>query len=301
MKQTLLNRAYAWAVSRVATKACEIAHGAFPPVVRIETTNACNSACVMCPHKSMTRPVGVMEQALYEKIVRECAQNNVKAVHLHNFGEPLLDKHFAQRVAFAKGLGVRKVKFFTNASLLNDERIDALLDAGPDEIKASIDSNSKERFEAIRVGLRYDSVTDSIRRLVAARNKRGLKLPVVKLNFVLREDNRHERGPFVREWKGIADRICFDYQHNWSRGGDESNGGEVLHACLRIWNTFTVLWDGRAALCCLDYDGEEILGDLTSQTIREVWHNPRLGRIRQMHSGRDFSSIPICRVCSKIR
>lgn len=285
----------------MATRACEIAHRDFPPVVRIETTNACNSACVMCPHKSMTRPVGVMEQALYEKIVRECVESNVRVLHLHNFGEPLVDKHFVERVAFAKGLGIRKVKFFTNASLLSDEKIDALLDARPDEIKASIDSNSREKFEAIRVGLRYSEVTDNIRRLVAARNRRGLTRPVVKLNFVLREDNRHEKGPFIREWKGIVDRICFDDEHNWSRGGAESGGREVLHACLRIWNTFTVLWDGRVALCCLDYDGEEILGDLISQTIRDVWRSPRLSRIRQMHSRRDFSSIALCRACSKIR
>ncbi len=162
-------------------------------------------------------------------------------------------------------------------------------------------AKAREKFEAIRVGLRYSEVTDNIRRLVAARNRRGLTRPVVKLNFVLREDNRHEKGPFIREWKGIVDRICFDDEHNWSRGGVESGGREVLHACLRIWNTFTVLWDGRVALCCLDYDGEEILGDLTSQTIRDVWHSPRLSRIRQMHSQRDFSSIALCRACSKIR
>ncbi len=301
MKQTILNKAYAWAVSRLATRACEIAYRRFPPVVRIETTNACNSACVMCPHKSMKRPIGVMQRDLYEKIVHECADNDVKVLHLHNFGEPLVDKCFPERVAFAKGLGIRKVKFFTNGSLLSDEKIEALIDAGADEIKVSIDGNSRETYEDIRTGLKYDRVVNNLMRLVEIRGKRGLGRPVIKLNFVLRDDNRHEKKPFYRRWKNLIDRICFDDEHNWSGKGDESSGGEVLHACLRIWNTFTILWDGRAALCCLDFDGEEILGNLNTQTISEVWHSPGLNEIREMHSRRDFSPIALCRTCSKIR
>ena len=301
MKKSLFNNVSAWAISRLATKACEIAYHNFPPVVRVETTNACNSACLMCPHKDMRRPIGTMKQDLFERIVHECAENRVRVLHLHNFGEPLIDKDFPARVAFAKQLGIRKVKFFTNASLLNDEKIEALLDAGADEIKVSVDSNSKEKFEAIRVGLKYDEVTGNIRRLIDARDKRGLKHPIVKLNFVLQGDNRHERELFLRQWEDVVDRIYFDDAHNWSGDSNELGDNEVLHSCLRIWNTFTVLWDGRVALCCLDYDGEEILGDINTKSIKEVWCSQRLKDIRRMHSQRDFSSLPLCRNCSKIR
>ncbi len=45
--------------------------GPFPAVVRIETTNACNARCVICPHKQMARPVRQMDDALYGRIVDE--------------------------------------------------------------------------------------------------------------------------------------------------------------------------------------------------------------------------------------
>ncbi len=301
MKRTSLNRAYAWTVSRLATKTCGMAYRNFPPVVRIETTNCCNSSCVMCPRQVMTRPLGVMKRELFEKTVRECAGNNVRVLHLHNFGEPLVDRDFPERVAFAKGLGIRKVKFFTNASLLGDKKINELLDAGVDEIKVSIDGASRETFEAVRVGLKYDEVTGNIMKLVKARNERGRASPAVKINFVVRDANRHEKDLFSRQWKDVVDRIYYDEEHNWSGDGAGPAAGEILHACLRVWNTFTVLWDGRAALCCLDFDGREIFGDLNSQTIGEVWQGPRLRAIREMHSRRDFSSLAICRACSKIR
>ena len=45
--------------------------------------------------------------------------------------------------------------------------------------------------------------------------------------------------------------------------------------CYRQWLTFTVLWDGRVSLCCADFDGREILGDLRTSTIEDVWNNDR--------------------------
>jgi sulfatase maturation enzyme AslB (radical SAM superfamily) len=249
----------------------------------------------------MTRPIGVMEQSLYEKIIRECADNHLKILHLHNFGEPLIDKKFPERIALAKKLGIRKVKFFTNASLLDDKKAEALLDAGADEIKISIDGDSKETFEAIRIGLDYDKVASNIGGLIQLRKKRGMKKPIIKVNFVVREDNRHEMKSFTDKWGSIVDKISFDEEHNWAGKGRTGKVREVLHACLRIWNTFTVLWDGRVSLCCLDYNGKEILGDLNKQTIAEIWSGARLTQIRSSHIHRDFAEIPICHSCSKIR
>lgn len=248
----------------------------------------------------MTRPIGIMNQDLYEKILHECTDNHLKVLHLHNFGEPLIDTKFPERVALAKKLGIRKVKFFTNASLLNNEKAEALIDAGADEIKISLDGDSRETYETIRIGLSYDTVAANIAGLIELRNRKGLKKPVVKLNFVVRDDNRAESKSFEAKWAKITDSISFDEEHNWSKGASQSENG-VFHACLRIWNTFTILWDGRAALCCLDFDGRVILGDMNKQTISEVWHSKKLAEIRNHHIHRDFSPIPLCSACSKIR
>ena len=39
--------------------------------VRIETTNACNAACVMCPREKMDRLEGAMSMDLFRRIVSE--------------------------------------------------------------------------------------------------------------------------------------------------------------------------------------------------------------------------------------
>ena len=43
--------------------------GDFPPVVRLETTNACNARCIICPHRDMRRPIVTMSSELYTRLI----------------------------------------------------------------------------------------------------------------------------------------------------------------------------------------------------------------------------------------
>jgi len=49
--------------------------------------------------------------------------------------------------------------------------------------------------------------------------------------------------------------------------------------------------------CCFDKDAEYVMGDLSSQSFREIWHGSKFREFRhRVLSGR--RSIPICRNCS---
>ena len=106
----------------------------------------------------MRRPIQQMDQALFEQIVDECAAWGCREIHLHNFGEPLLDDRLEDRIRYAKQKGIATVKIFSNGSLLNEPRARGLIDAGLDEIKISFDGASKEEFERIRFPLKFDVV-----------------------------------------------------------------------------------------------------------------------------------------------
>ena len=55
------------------------------------------------------------------------------------------------------------------------------------------------------------------------------------------------------------------------------------YPCYRPWLTFTVLWDGRVSLCCADFDGKTILGDLNTSTIQEIWNAEPYRAVRRQH------------------
>ena len=56
-----------------------------------------------------------------------------------------------------------------------------------------------------------------------------------------------------------------------------------------------MLWDGRVSLCCADFDGREILGDLRTSTIRDVWNNDAYRAARRDHL--DHGGPAVCQSC----
>ncbi len=301
-----LYRGHSFLVSQVVTKASELIYRAFPPVIQVETTNACNANCVICPRAKMTRRIGFMGEELYQSIIKECALNKIHCLHLHNFGEPLLDRRLAERIKLAKEVGLNRVKIFTNGSLLTEEKSGELIRAGLDEIKISFDGNTKEIFESIRKNLDYDVVCKNIQRLLDLRRSQGSLKPRVELVYTALEDNLSEAADFRQEWEGKVDKVHVDPAHNWTEDRvpaewAQNSVSPIRHPCLRLWNTFTILWNGEVSLCCLDYDGKEILGNVRQQTIKEIWQGPSLGQIRKRHIEGKFQKLGICRDCSKTR
>ncbi len=115
----------------------------------------------------------------------------------------------------AKGSGIPYVKMFSNASLLTDENVIGLIESGLDEIKISIDGHSKETFERVRRGLKYDQVVNNISNVVQLKMKQEKTNPKIVLNFVKTNETSGEVDAFVERWEGKVDKIDISGVHNW--------------------------------------------------------------------------------------
>ncbi|MBF0199361.1 MAG: SPASM domain-containing protein [Planctomycetes bacterium] len=269
--------------------------GAFPKVVRVETTNACNAKCIICPHSEMSRPVKNMDQSLFERVVDECAENHCQELHLHNFGEPFIDKKLISRIQYAVGKGIKKVKIFSNGSLIKREVAEQLIDSGLSEIKVSFDGANKKEFEEIRHPLKYQEVIDNIHGLVEARNAKKSSMKI-KVSCVSTSDS----DSTMEQLGNIVDSFSFGKIHNWADQGDGENENKLRKPCSRVWRTFTILSNGDVALCCLDYDGKNLLGHVDEKTsIADIWKSEKYLNVRSIHKKGLFDQIPLCSQCSK--
>ena len=109
--------------------------------------------------------------------------------YLFGLGEPLLNKHLVEYVSTLSAAGV-EVWFNTNATLIDDEKAEALARAGAAAITVSIDGATRETYERIRVGAKYSAVVGGIRSLIRASRIYGV--PRVDLSFVGMASNLHE-------------------------------------------------------------------------------------------------------------
>jgi sulfatase maturation enzyme AslB (radical SAM superfamily) len=263
-----------------------------PEIVQIESTNICNAKCVFCPRDEMHRKQGVMSRELFRKIVDECAALGITHVRMHNYGEAFLDRYLVEKIRYAKEKGIREVGMISNGSLITEKVARAMIEAGLDAINISVDAGGREVFDATRIGLNYDKVIANVERVVRIRGELGRKHPKLILSFV-RQNNSADEQAFIEHWRKVADKIHITELHNWA--GTLNRESDVNYPCYRPWLTFTVLWDGRVSLCCADFDGRTILGDLNSQTIAEVWNGEAYRSVRREHL--ESGGPDVCRAC----
>ncbi len=263
-----------------------------PEIIQIEATNLCNARCVFCPRDRMERKQGVMDMALFRRIVDQSAALGIPNLRLHNYGESLIDRDIVEKIRYAKSKGVADVGMISNGSLLAEPLARAIVDAGLDAVNISIDAAGKEAFERTRVGLKYDRVVENVESLVRIRRELGATRPKLILSFV-RQANSVEESAFIARWGAVADKIHVTDLHNWAGTLDERPGSRF--PCYRPWLTFTVLWDGRVSLCCADFDAKVVLGDVRTETITDVWNGDAFRSVRRAHL--DHGGPTICEGC----
>jgi hypothetical protein len=263
-----------------------------PEIVQIESTNICNAKCVFCPRDDMHRKQGIMTLDLFRKVVDECVELGITHVRMHNYGEAFIDKRLVEKVRYAKEKGIKEVGVISNGSLITENVARGMIDAGLDAINISVDASGKEVFESTRIGLKYDKVIANIERLVRLRAETGKRRPKLILSFV-RQNNSADEQAFIEHWRSIADKVHITDLHNWA--GTLNTESDVNYPCYRPWLTFTVLWDGRVSLCCADFDGKTILGDLNTSSIHEIWNAEPYRNARRQHL--ESGGPDICRSC----
>lgn len=284
---------------------------AFPKYVLLEPVFACNARCVMCGI-DFDQQSGVgkrtMEPALFDKIAAELAESRerINKVWLLGRGEPFLDKRLAAKIATLKA-GGHWVGIQSNAALMTPEKAEAVIRAGLDEIFITIDSLDPALFESIRVGLDFKSVYDHTRAFIQLRDRFNPNLKI-RVQMVRQESNWEEPEAFTAHWAGKlgpGDQIAVQKAHNWAkevevvRFGDEA--AVNLKPCISLWGTAAIFVDGVVGLCCMDTQPRHPLGDLTTQTMAEIWADEPLARAREIHLAGRRAERAICDGCTTWR
>ncbi len=264
----------------------------------IEPNNICNLRCVMCPYKRMKRKKETIPMSLFKRLIDEAAELKVKDVHLTQYNEPFTDKDIFERLAYIRKKGMTSW-FYSNGTILDKKIREKILKDPPDMIRFSVDGSNKKTFESIRVGARYEKVLADIESLFKERNELKQKLPVIEVFFTVLEKNKKEYKEFLKIWKDKCDFASL-YPADSRESGDFVN---IDYKKLKPYPCFNpkrvlVLSNGKVVLCCVDIDGEVILGDMRKQSLKEMFNSEKFKEIFNSQMKRKCD-IEMCKNCSK--
>jgi radical SAM protein with 4Fe4S-binding SPASM domain len=255
--------------------------------IQFEVTNSCNLKCKMCPvNNGMKRKKGFMDFNLFKKIIDE--NPRVEFGLFFNWGEPLLHPRIFEMLDYAKN---KKIKTFitTNLTLLDtEEKMEKFLECNLERITISLDG-LKESYTKIR-GYDYNIVEKRLKQLIELRNKLNLKTKI-DINMVIMSETEKYVPEFFKKWKNIVDRIQIQPNISFTSRIRKSR-------CKEFWRgNLIVLWDGKVVPCCVDYEGEMVLGNANKSSLKEIWNSKNAKQFRQMHNKKIFPKV--CQNCNE--
>ncbi len=285
-----------------------------PQTINFEITAACDARCIHCPRHEMDRPMKAMSLDLFRRMIDQASELQVPYLCPNGYGEicvipmNLLRQYFDYMATQPRRF---KVLINTNGNRMDAERSALFIEHGVHLVNVTIDGATRETAESIRKNLKFDQIEANIKRLLAMRNAAGKKYPKVRVGMVKMPQTTPEIGPFLTRWKGIADFVGIG---NFStRLGSVTEGpvnpstatqsglsgpGPQAWACVLPFRDMDIWADGKAVLCCQDWNEEFVVGDLNTQTLHEIWQGPQMTEVRSKHMARLGHEVGLCAKCN---
>ncbi|GCE05687.1 radical SAM protein [Dictyobacter aurantiacus] len=168
-----------------------------PRSIYIEPTSRCNEFCQQCPRTFLSREED--RDLPFDDFRRIVDQFPVlDRVVLHGLGEPLLNKDLPKMVRYLKDRGTY-VLFNSNGIALTEARGQALIDAGLDEYRLSMDGSTRETYAHVRGVDAFDKIWRNVSAFVKLQQAQDASKPAVSLWFTAMRENLPELPGLVEK------------------------------------------------------------------------------------------------------
>lgn len=283
----------------------------FPSQMVVDATEVCNLACIHCPHpqfkKSALYGARYLDPELNAKLVDEVrayGAGRCEYIRYTSEGEPLVHPHIYDMLDYAVKHSGAFVTLTTNGTIMNEKRIEKLLDSGLHLIDTSIDAFTAETYATIRVNGKLDVTRANVQTLMRLRDQTQRKTKIV-VSYVEQPQNRHETEDFEKYWKDQgADHVVIRRLHSnagaipsIADGLRQQGAGEERRPCLYPWERLLLSPEGHLRFCPEDWVKGSNFADYRTTTIREAWQGEFMKELREAHLNNMFEKHSFCGQC----
>lgn len=234
----------------------------------IETTSICNLSCSYCPNSKYERNKMFMQEASFYKIVDsifEYRPDYRGKISPHFYGEPLLDTRLETFIRYCKQkLPNASIEIYTNGCFLDVDRFLSLKCSGVDFfwISQHEETPPQKLIETLEI-IKADYP----------------ELYTVNYNHEYLAEYKMNRG-------GLLDLETLPLP-------------EQQFARCATYRDITIDVKGNFILCCNDYFGRHVFGNINEMSVREIWESPEYCEVRnKLFFG--FLPLAICKKCVNI-
>lgn len=242
----------------------------FFETIALETTTYCNLRCSFCPNSKYDRGLEknkkLMDERVFRKIIDELSEIRFRGkVLLFSYGEPFTDERMADWISYTrKKLPKAQIEINSNGFLMSVERYKEVVKSGVDKINVT------------QYGQVMPPNVKKVYEYLKTRPKSENKITYRTLNL-------NELS---------------------NRGGEievENSVNEEVPICMypKAY-ALTIDYKGNMVLCCNDYHGNIVFGNLGEKKLIEILKNSDFYKIMN-EIRRGVYRLDICKKCVGVK
>jgi radical SAM protein with 4Fe4S-binding SPASM domain len=257
----------------------------------------------------------VMSPEVFERTLQqlEAQPATFKVVSLYQGGEPFLNRNFLTMASRVKATGVPLVKTVSNGMLIRPEMCDDIVRCGLDLIEISLDGDSPEQSNQVRVRSRFEHIAMIVHKLVEAKHRISSEIDICISNTQFRDRKSFDLDiefPAPAEYllaafADIKDDVVFN--PNWAKlwpSGQPASGYDLLlddrarerpRNCSLLDDMLNIRADGSVVACCYDLTSMTNFGNIMEQSLEEIWNGSISREFRQNFAAGAYPQL--CQKC----
>lgn len=280
----------------------------------IDISEVCNFKCKYCfrgdkniKEYGYALNNNLMSWETFVKVIDQIEHfpNPIKKISLSGHGEPLCNKLLPRMVDYIKGKGINAVvEIHTNASLLDKDFCDQLINCGIDKVNISLQGISATKYkEVCKVEIDYEKFYDNLKYFYENRRKTIINIKIADIAL-----DENEKEKFYEQYCLIADHVYVEkivplwkeitYNKELNSNQENKLGEKIEYqsSCALSFYSLVIAPDGTIYPCTQPLMSFN-LGNIAEKSLIEVWNGEqRISFLKkQLEQGRN--NICDCKDC----
>ena len=228
----------------------------------------------------------------FQDLVDQGVELGAELITLIGYGEPLMDDMLAKKTRYVTDNHMESF-ITTNATMMDEEASDSLIDAGLTRMRFSVHGLAEE-YEMFHKSRWKDTISNIEYFLNASNGRCEVDVTIMPSSGV------YNIVDYVTFWNNMGiDKVEIWKPHNWTDGKQYRDVTPTKKTCGRPFNgPVQINADGKMIVCCFDYDGKIEVGNTHHNTIEEILKGYKFNRVRETHRTGLWAGL-ICEQCDQ--
>jgi MoaA/NifB/PqqE/SkfB family radical SAM enzyme len=255
--------------------------------ISIETGARCNRKCWFCPNATNKRPDEFMSISMIHSIAQNLSGIDYSdRIEFYIYNEPLLDSRILSIIeTFRRTCPKACLMLASNGDLISTSaQISELFEAGLNQLQINIYSGMSRFRKMEQLIKQVDCAPGDVYKKISPK-ARVYSLEKKFTKLITPDSNK-----------------CGKFELS-NRSGNVPALGKLEEplskSCVRPFRYMQINWKGDVILCCNDYHGEVVCGNVKEQRIEDIWfHSEILQKYRKSLLRKERHGLKLCHPCS---